>query len=185
MHEIGDPYFSEIASGVLRVASEEGLTVQICHTGRDPDTELRQVRNLVTNRVGAILIAGSGFVDPEVEAPVRDELEQLREDGGRVAVIGRHHLRADTIQPDNTEGGRLIAEHVLGLGHRRLALAVRISGADHRGRPAWGVHEAMRAAGVDPADVPVVEDGVHPRRRPRRRPRGSSTSTPRPRQSWR
>ena len=96
VHEIGDPYFSEIASGVLRVAAEEELTVQICHTGRDPETELRQVRTLVANRVGAILIAGSGFVDPAVEAPVRDELQRYTEAGGRVAVIGRHHLRADT-----------------------------------------------------------------------------------------
>ena len=47
VHEIGDPYFSEIASGVLRVAAEQELTVQICHTGRDPETELRQVRTLV------------------------------------------------------------------------------------------------------------------------------------------
>ncbi len=158
VHEIGDPYFSEIASGVLRVASEEELTVQICHTGRDPDTELRQVRNLVTNRVGAILIAGSGFVDPEIEAPVRDELEHYAKSGGRVAVIGRHHLRADTIQPDNTEGGRLIAEHVLGLGHRRLALLSGSLGLTTVADRVLGVHEAMRAAGVDPADVPVVEE---------------------------
>ena len=37
VHEIGDPYFSEIASGVLRVAARAGLTVQICHSGRDPE----------------------------------------------------------------------------------------------------------------------------------------------------
>jgi LacI family transcriptional regulator len=158
VHEIGDPYFSEIASGVLRVASEEELTVQICHTGRDPGTELRQVRNLVANRVGAILIAGSGFVDAEVEAPVRDELERYTRSGGRVAVIGRHHLRADTVQPDNTEGGRLIAEHVLGLGHRRLAVLSGSVGLTTVADRLVGVHEAMRDAGVDPDEVPVVEE---------------------------
>ena len=55
VHEIGDPYFSEIASGVLGVAAEQGLTVQICHTGRDPETELRQIRSLIAHRVGAII----------------------------------------------------------------------------------------------------------------------------------
>ena len=60
MHEIGDPYFSEIASGVLRVAAEQGLTVQICHSGRDPEIELRQIRTLVAHRIGAIIVAGSG-----------------------------------------------------------------------------------------------------------------------------
>src|SRR5687768_16556031 len=46
VHEIGDPYFSEIASGVLGVAAEQGLTVQICHAGRDPENELIQIRAL-------------------------------------------------------------------------------------------------------------------------------------------
>ncbi len=45
--------------------------MQICHTGRDPEAELRQIRGLIANRVGAILVAGSGFVDPAVEAPTR------------------------------------------------------------------------------------------------------------------
>jgi LacI family transcriptional regulator len=158
VHEIGDPYFSEIASGVLRVASEQELTAQICHTGRDPETELRQVRTLVANRVGAILIAGSGFVDPKVEAPVREELERYADSGGRVAVIGRHHLRADTVQPDNTDGGRQIGEHVLGLGHRRLAILSGSLGLTTVADRLAGVHEAMREAGVDPGGVPVIED---------------------------
>ena len=158
VHEIGDPYFSEIASGVLRVAAEEELTVQICHTGRDPETELRQVRNLVANRVGAILIAGSGFVDPGIETPVREELQRYTASGGRVAVIGRHHLRADTVLPDNTDGGRMITEHVLGLGHRRLAILSGSLGLTTVADRLHGVHEAMRTAGVDPDVVPVVED---------------------------
>jgi len=156
VHEIGDPYFSEIASGVLRVATNEELTVQICHTGRDPETELRQVRTLVANRVGAILIAGSGFVDPAIEAPVRDELRRYTESGGRVAVIGRHHLRADTVQPENTEGGRMVTEHVLGLGHRRLAILSGSLGLTTVTDRLAGAHQAMRTAGVDPDDVPVI-----------------------------
>jgi LacI family transcriptional regulator len=143
---------------VLRVAADEELTVQICHTGRDPETELRQVRNLVANRVGAILIAGSGFVDPLVESPVRDELERYAASGGRVAVIGRHHLRADTVQPDNTAGGRLIAEHVLDLGHRRISILSGSLGLTTVADRLLGVHEAMRTAGLDPDQVPVVED---------------------------
>lgn len=158
VHEIGDPYFTEIASGVMQVAAKEELTVQICHTGRDPETELRQIRNLVANRVGAILIAGSGFVDPDIEVPVRDELDRYTASGGRVAVIGRHHLRADTVQPDNTDGGRQIAEHVLELGHRRLAILSGSRGLTTVADRLTGVHEAMRAAGVEPDGVPVIEE---------------------------
>jgi LacI family transcriptional regulator len=112
----------------------------------------------VANRVGAILIAGSGFVDPAMEAPVRDELERYTASGGRVAVIGRHHLRADTVQPDNTGGGRMVTEHVLELGHRRLAILSGSLGLTTVTDRLDGVHEAMRVAGVDPDGVPVIEE---------------------------
>lgn len=157
VHEIGDPYFAEIASGVLRLAAREGRTVQICHTGRDPETELRQIRSLIASRVSSIIVAGSGWVDPSVELPVRHELERFTEAGGRVAVIGRHHLGVDAVLPDNEGGGRQVAAHLLALGHRRLAViagSTRLSTVADR---LAGVRAALAEAGVDPASVPVVE----------------------------
>ncbi|WP_307812854.1 LacI family DNA-binding transcriptional regulator [Micromonospora coerulea] len=38
VHQVDDPYFSEIAGGVIQVAAEEGLLVQICHSGMAPYT---------------------------------------------------------------------------------------------------------------------------------------------------
>lgn len=157
VHEIGDPYFSEIASGLLRLADSEGLSLQICHTGRDPESELRQIRILAAHRVAAIVVAGSGFVDPAVEAPARRELERYAESGGRVAVIGRHHLGTDAVLPPNEAGAQAVTEHVLGLGHRRLVV---VSGAPVLTTVAdrlAGVRAALAAAGIPEADVPVIE----------------------------
>ncbi|TDC95498.1 LacI family transcriptional regulator [Saccharopolyspora aridisoli] len=157
VHEIGDPYFTEIASGVLRVAAEQGLTVQICHTGRDPDNELVQVRALIANRVRAILIAGSGFVDARTQSAVKKELQTFQATGGRVAVIGRHHLGADAVLPDNTAGGRSITEHVLSLGHRRIAFAVGLPALTTVADRLSGAGQALGEVGLCLDDVPVVE----------------------------
>lgn len=157
VHEIGDPYFSEIASGVLRVGAREGLTVQICHTGRDPDRELDQIRMLVANRVGAIIIAGSGFVDPAMQAAARRDLQAFRENGGRVAVIGRHNLGVDAVLPENTKGGRAIADHLLGLGHRRIAIATGSRALTTIADRLAGIEEAFAAARLSFARVPVIE----------------------------
>lgn len=157
VHEIGDPYFSEIASGVLGVGAREGLTVQICHTGRDPERELAQLRTLVANRVGAIVIAGSGLVDPGLQAPAKAELKAFQAAGGRVAVIGRHHLGVDAVLPDNVEGARTIAQHLLDLGHRRVAVASGSRGLTTVADRLAGLAEAFTAAGLDFASVPVVE----------------------------
>lgn len=157
VHEIGDPYFAEIASGVLRVGAREGLTVQICHSGRDPELELEQIRLLVANRVGAIVIAGSGFVDAAQQAAAKAELQAFRDSGGRVAVIGRHHLGVDAVVPDNVKGGRAIAEHVLDLGHRKVAVATGSRDLTTIADRLAGVAEAFEEAGLDLDDVPVIE----------------------------
>lgn len=157
VHEIGDPYFSEIASGVLGVATERGLTVQICHAGRDPDNELVQIRALIANRVVAIVVAGSGFVDPRAQSRAKEELNSFQRNGGRVAVIGRHHLHADAVLPDNVAGGRSIAEHVLSLGHRRIALATGSLGLTTIADRIAGIEEALVEVGMALEDVLVVE----------------------------
>jgi LacI family transcriptional regulator len=157
VHEIGDPYFSEIASGVLRIGAREGLTVQICHTGRDPERQLEQIRMLVANRVGALIIAGSGFVDQGLQAAAKADLQSYRAAGGRVAVIGRHHLGVDAVLPDNRKGGRAIAEHVLGLGHHKVAIATGSRALTTIIDRLAGVEDAFRTNGLAFADVPVIE----------------------------
>jgi LacI family transcriptional regulator len=157
VHEIGDPYFSEIASGVLRVAAQQGLIAQICHSGRDPEIELLQIRTLVAHQIGGIIIAGSGFVDPRLQAASKAELLAFRRAGGRVAVIGRHHVAADAVLPDNLEGGRSVGEHVLSLGHRRIAIASGSRGLTTVADRIAGIEAALHARGRTLADVPIIE----------------------------
>lgn len=156
VHQIEDPYFAEIASGVIRVANERGMMVQICHSARDPENELRQIRTLIANRVRAIIVAGSGYIDSAVHAEVADELAAFQASGGRVAVIGRHLMRADAVLPDNEEAGAAIAEHILSLGHRRIALASGPRNLTTITDRLDGINRALRAAKLPASKIPVV-----------------------------
>jgi LacI family transcriptional regulator len=157
VHEIGDEYFSEIAGGVLQIATQEELTVQISHSGHDPEVELAQIRTLVANRIGIIIIAGSGFVDPRLQSSSKTELVSFRRSGGRVAVIGRHHLAVDAVLPDNRAGGQSVAEHVLSLGHHRIAVASGPRGLTTVADRLAGIEAALQARGRSLEDVPVIE----------------------------
>jgi LacI family transcriptional regulator len=128
VHEIDDPYFSEIASGVVHAATSHQRLVQISHSGRDPEQELRQIRALIASRVDAIIIAGSGYTDPTAQQESRLLLARYADSGGRVAVIGRHELAVDAVLPANKEAGVAIAEHLISLGHRRIAIAAGTEG---------------------------------------------------------
>jgi LacI family transcriptional regulator len=157
VHEVGDPYFAEIASGVIGVATERGFSVQICHSGRDPRNELHQIRTLIANRTDAIIVAGSGYTDPALQADANALLTAFQEHGGRVAVIGRHHLAADAVRPDNEAAGTAVAAHLLELGHRRIGV---ISGPPALTTVAdrlAGVAQALADRGLTLEDVPVLD----------------------------
>jgi len=156
VHEIGDPYFSEIASGVIGVAAQRGFSVQICHSGRDPGNELHQIRTLIAHRTDAIIVAGSGYTEPAMQADSNSVLSAFQESGGRVAVIGRHHLAADAVRPDNEAAGTAAAAHLLELGHRRIGVIagppILTTVADRLG----GVGQALATHGLALDDVPVL-----------------------------
>ena len=122
VHEIGDPYFADIASGVIRSATLETRSVQIAQAERVPDSELAQVQALLRQRVGSIIIAGSGYADPTRERKMAQALEDFTLAGGRAAVIGRHHLPVDSVLPDNHGAGVSVGRHLAELGHRRIGV---------------------------------------------------------------
>lgn len=120
LNQIDDPYFTEIAAGVIGAAEEAELTVQIAHSTRDPARELKQIRSLVAQRARAIIIAGSGYGDPQRETQAKDLLARYQASGGRAAVIGRHFLGVDAVLPDNKGAAGLVARHLVELGHRNV-----------------------------------------------------------------
>jgi LacI family transcriptional regulator len=128
VHDVSDPYFSEIARGVLRVANDNDLLVLICNTYRDPNRELQYVLALRSQRVRAVVLAGSGFTDPDVERRTTAALVGVEASGGRAVLIGRHRAGVDSVLPDNVGGARLMGKHLLELGHRNIAV---VAGPPH------------------------------------------------------
>lgn len=148
VHEIDDPYFSEIAAGVIRSAAAQNLMVQVSHSGRDPEQELHQINALVAQGVDAIIIAGSGYTDPRQEARAQEVLTAYQERGGRAAVIGRHHLAVDAVLPDNRAAGAAAAQHLVDLGHRDVLVAAGAPGLTTVADRLAGAFSALEPAAV-------------------------------------
>jgi LacI family transcriptional regulator len=124
--------------------------VQVSHSGRDPEQELQEITTLVVQDVDGIIIAGSGYVDPAKEAGAKEVLRAYQQRGGRVAVIGRHHLGVDAVLPDNVAVGALAGQHLVELGHRDVLIA---SGSDQLTTIAdrlTGICSAFQKVGVQP-----------------------------------
>lgn len=154
VHDVMDPYFAEMSSSAIREASRHELMVQICQTSADPDQELRQLRSLIGSRVRAIIIAGSGVDNIKTYSQSHNELKSFEESGGRLVLVGRHFLQADSIRPQNIEGARKLAEHVLSLGHSKIGVFVSNDNHTASVDRLEGIRQAVAAAAS--SDIELV-----------------------------
>lgn len=118
VHDVSDPYFSEIVRGILEVATERDHLVMICHTGRDPERELEYLGLLRAQGIQAVILAASGRDDLDFAERMAQVVAPYTAAGGRVATIGRHRLVADTVRPDNRGGAAALGRAVVERGHR-------------------------------------------------------------------
>jgi LacI family transcriptional regulator len=122
VHDVSDPYFSEIVRGILEVATQRDHLVMICHTGRDPERELEYLGLLRAQGIQAVILAASGRDDPAFAERMAQVVAPYTAAGGRVAMIGRHRLAADAVLPDNRGGAAALGRAVLEHGHRAIGV---------------------------------------------------------------
>ena len=120
------------------------------HSSIDPERESAYLELLVDRRVDGVIIAASslGIRHGEwlAEPPLPVVLVNTTSTGVPLTAVAS----------DNRAGARCAAEHLIGLGHRRLGfLAAPARNVDSPVRLA-GVRDAMAAAGLDPAELQVA-----------------------------
>lgn len=148
VHDVSDPYFSEIVRGMLATREAADGMLLICDTGRDPERELAYVAHFRALRAQAIILAASGREDRAFTTRMASEVLAFEEAGGRVTFIGRHYTPGDSIVPDNVGGGAALARMLTGLGHSRIGV---IAGPVHLTTTSdrlAGFRAGLRQAGV-------------------------------------
>jgi LacI family transcriptional regulator len=149
VHDVTDPYFAEIARGIADAAWEQGFLTITCNTDRDPQEELRYVGMLCESRVAGVVFVGGGLEDEAYRTEIRLLVGEIHSYGGHVVALGPRAELWPAEVPDNRGGARQAAEHLVALGHHRIAL---ISGPE-RLRTTWerdqGFEAALEAAGIE------------------------------------
>jgi LacI family transcriptional regulator len=120
--DISDPYFSSIASGVMRAAEERGLIVTISSTERRPARETPLLRVLRGQRPRSIILVGSRWAAQESDRELIDELKAFERTGGRVTMVSQPLLPFRTIDVRNREGAAALAGQLIKQGYRSAAI---------------------------------------------------------------
>ncbi len=120
VHDITDPYFSEVVRGVEDAASPAGYLVITCSSDRDPAQENSYVRLLRSMRAAAVIFAGSGIDDAARNEELGRHLAGIRDNGSAVVHLSPHAFGAPEVGVDNASGMAAMVRALVQLGHRRI-----------------------------------------------------------------
>lgn len=110
------PYYVLLLQGIESVANEKGYGVFICNTQRDAGLEEKYLRMIRTINPQGIIYACNPHPD------FQQKVEELAKELPVVIISNKEKTTTvDAINQDNSEVGRLMARHLLDLGHRDVA----------------------------------------------------------------
>lgn len=142
--DLEDWVLAKFVVGAERAAREQGHAVLIGSVRRDAQDAEEYVRLLQERRVDGIVAAAPSAENDEAVA------EALR---GPIPTVGLHHVPGGgvpVVGSDHTLTGRLATEHLVSLGHRRIATVTGTRSRRVVTSRLRGYRSALAAAGVEP-----------------------------------
>jgi LacI family transcriptional regulator len=152
--DIVDPYFAEIARGVEDVASRVGHLTMVCNADRRPAAELAHLGVLRDYHAAGVVFAGSGYEHVAEAAALREAVTELQAGGSAVVALAVRDLDCPSVLVDNRGAARDATEHLLSLGHRRIAFVEGPAGLHTSAHRLEGFEAAMSTAGGEAIRVP-------------------------------
>ena len=111
-----NPYYVMLLQGIESRAKEQGYGLFVCNTQRDLKMEERYLRMMHELKpLGIIYTCNPSHC-------FMDTIEELAEKVPIVIINNQNeHLNVDAVELDNSKLGRMMAKHLLDLGHRKVA----------------------------------------------------------------
>jgi DNA-binding LacI/PurR family transcriptional regulator len=151
---MANPMYGFIAREIETLAQERyGFRIMIGNTYRDKDKELRFFDDLLAHGVRGVIIISSLIDEQHVEAAAERGLVMVSYD--RRATPNMTSI-VDHVTVDSFESARIATQHLIDMGHRRLAFVTPAGRTMSRNEKIAGFMSAAKAAGLE-ATARVVE----------------------------
>jgi LacI family transcriptional regulator len=145
-----DPFFPHVIQGITETCSNRGyfLMLSMVTAEREQDFYERVLRG---RHVDGLIMMSSDIDDPILPLLIRDETE--------LVLVGRHPYLPDlsSADVDNVDGARQAVQHLIDLGHRRIATITgplnMVGGMDRRD----GYKQALAEAAIPVRPELIVE----------------------------
>ncbi len=155
--EIDNPYYAEVILGARSYASEKGYTLLVVSSEGEYEAERR-----------AVELLRSIDVDGLIATPVLDEQADLshffelkRRNFPFVLLEQVRGVPASLVDVDNVDASRRAVEHLIALGHTRIAHFAGPDYSMHTLERIDGVHRAYSGSHLIFSDDNIVSAGAH------------------------
>ncbi|MEV6953006.1 LacI family DNA-binding transcriptional regulator [Streptomyces sp. NPDC051183] len=154
VHDIADSFFGILAGSFQSALSPTGQAdarrlAVVCNTEGAAAAELAYLTLLEGQRAGGVVLTGSAVEEAEHTLALAARLARIAATGAPVVLCGRPPLPVPaglpvaTIMFDDRGGAFRLAEHLLALGHRRIAYVAGPPGLSTTRERLAGHHDAL------------------------------------------
>jgi len=142
LDDLHNPFFPDIADGVNEAAEQSDYRLLMNSAFLTPASEQRAVETFLEFRTDGVIIVGSRLAAGAIETAAESV---------PIVVVGRplRSDRVDSVNNNETRGARLVVDHLVELGHGRIAHIDGGRGAGAAQRRA-GFVAAMKRHGLRP-----------------------------------
>jgi len=147
---IADPYFSEILQGIDDVAQENGYSLFIASAQHDQVRENSIVQTMREHRVDGVILCS-----PHFTAEQSNQLNSYN-----IPIVALNNQASESyrfaIYHDDVDGSRQACQHLIGLGHNKIAYLGNATSGRTTQERLEGFIQAMKEAGL-----PVLPEYIH------------------------
>lgn len=149
LSDIANPFWTTVARAVEDTANKYGYHIIIGNTDESPEKQNDYLTFLMKKQVDGFLLVPTSA----------DTLLPLQKRGVSFVVLDQHYpdIHFDTVRGDSTGGAYALTQHLLGLGHRRLAIISGPRDLPTAADRVAGFLQALEEAGI--SEPPQIYSG--------------------------
>lgn len=149
----GNPFFASLERAISEASFSAGYSLITCHSAWDVDRESGFVSLIRSKQVDGVILVPAGHQVPALERLAHFKIP--------VVVVDRSAPNglAPCVRADDFAGGKMAAEHLLALGHRRIVCITRPTYLEHIMDRSRGYLAALQQHGVETRPEWIVQGG--------------------------
>jgi DNA-binding LacI/PurR family transcriptional regulator len=150
--DIANPWYGRLVRGVEDILNENKYSLFLGNTRDEAPVQSHYLDVFHSRQVDGVLL----FLAPDSE----EDLARRSRKRAPMIFVGRRpgNLEADCVSADNSHGLRLATEHLIGRGHRRIALITSSNSLSVSRERIAGWRSALKKAGL-PAPPALCREG--------------------------